>query len=276
MRRIIIIFIFVSINRVLIAQQIDSLSVRLMQLEFSIFLQNNDSIKRLLKYQKINLCILKQNYYKAYEEVKRINDSEEKDSLLKRLLLWDKTLLCYLNDDIFQAYQNYNNYINYTKDSSISSLIMGWLICRDLGFEDSKEFEIAILKRDSSFQKIFSLKMHKKNELKYKLAKISSWVLPGMGMFILGYPIKGISALIVNTSWEVGVIILIQNQLFFNAAFWSILWGVQKFYMGNVRLTKKIISYKETQNLKDIRKQQHAIMKEVLIKYPIGLYLLQK
>lgn len=276
MRRIIIIFIFVSINRVLIAQQIDSLSVRLMQLEFSIFLQNNDSIKRLLKYQKINLCILKQNYYKAYEEVKRINDSEEKDSLLKRLLLWDKTLLCYLNDDIFQAYQNYNNYINYIKDSSISSLIMGWFIYQDLGFEDSKEFEIAILKRDSSFQKIFSLKMHKKNELKYKLAKISSWVLPGMGMFILGYPIKGISALIVNTSWEVGVIILIQNQLFFNAAFWSILWGVQKFYMGNVRLTKKIISYKETQNLKDIRKQQHAIMKEVLIKYPIGLYLLQK
>ena len=276
MQRIIIIFIIVSINSFLIAQQLDSLDVRLMQLEYSIFLQKNDSAKKSLKYQKINLCILNQNYHRAYEEIQKVIDSQEKDTLIRRWLLWDKTLLAYLNDDVFQAYQCYNNYINYTKDSSISSLIMGWLIYQDLEFEDSNMFEMAILKRDSSFQKIFSLKRHKENDSKYKLAKISSWILPGMGMFILGYPIKGINALIINAAWEVGVIVLIQHQLFFNAAFLGITWGVQKFYMGNVRLTKKIIRYKQSQNIQDIKKHQHTVLKDVLIKYPLALNLLQK
>jgi len=276
MQRIIIIFIIVSINSFLIAQQLDSLDVRLMQLEYSIFLQKNDSAKKSLKYQKINLCILNQNYHRAYEEIQKVIDSQEKDTLIRRWLLWDKTLLAYLNDDVFQAYQNYNNYINYTKDSSISSLIMGWLIYQDLEFEDSNMFEMAILKRDSSFQKIFSLKRHKENDSKYKLAKISSWILPGMGMFILGYPIKGINAFIINAAWEVGIIVLIQHQLFFNAVFLGITWGVQKFYMGNVRLTKKIIRYKQSQNIQDIRKHQHTVLKDVLIKYPLALNLLQK
>jgi hypothetical protein len=95
---------------------------------------------------------------------------------------------------------------------------------------------------------------------------ISSGVIPGSGLVAIGKPLKGIASIVLIGGMSYGVYSLIQSNMYINAINWSLNLGM-KFYLGQIKLTKKEFDKKQNKKRSILNKKCKANYLEVLTKY---------
>lgn len=98
---------------------------------------------------------------------------------------------------------------------------------------------------------------------------LASAILPGSGTIAAGFPLKGMTSLIVNALCIYSVYWLISSHLYIGAIVWGSIF-ISKFYRGNIILTKKMLQYKHTKNKNALIKNLQYSLLKITQKYPIS------
>ena len=220
---------------------------KLLSLELSAYNSNNDSLKNDFIIQKIDLYLRNniQNI-EVLNEVRRINFSYLKDTAQKSNLLWNSALIAYLNDDIYYSLFYLNQFELLSQDSTIETQLLKTLVYSQYNPKISAELVQDLVLKNTDFTCLECLSKIEENRLKHSLwIKRSSYIFPGLGMCFTGNGVKGVTSMALNTSTFFAVRWLFQNHLYLN----MFAWGsnlIVKFYIGNIKLTQKLIDKKES------------------------------
>lgn len=263
-----LITIHICINNLVGQVNIDSL---LFNCELKIYQATSVQEKNKHLFEKANIYINNLNYTGLNQELNRIHWQDEHDTLLLKKFFWNKAISEFFNT----KYNIALNEINHLKDlqgtnTSSSEQLLEILILLNI---DSVSANAAIKRfsqNDSTINGLNcffqTINYEKKRAFIYT---ISSALVPGSGMLMLNSFFKGSAALTINALSVFAVYSLLQNNLYFN----SIIWGIvlaQKFYIGNIKLTKKVFSEKEKEEQMKISEQCKLNTLKLLNDYKIS------
>lgn len=269
-RNIIIFIALIHLVSSACAQQ-DEMISSLLAIEKEIYLSKNDTIKNFLILDKIEVYFTNDSINKGLlKEVKRINRDLFLDSTLRCNFLWNASLVAHICGDYNNAKKYLNDYFIQSKDSSNEFILLSTLVFHEHDPERVDKLIKIAEKRDTSFSKLECLNaLEKKSALKgKKLIVFSSYIIPGTGTVISGRPIKGLVSLLVTGSLGVATFYLAASGLYLNAAFISFPW-FYKIYHGQTRLTRKVISEKESKRKNELSIKCEKQLSILLDKYPI-------
>lgn len=245
----------------------------LFELEKKIYAEANDTIKTNLLIGKIDIYINQNNIvsYELLTEINRVQWNTLKDSAILSRFFWNSALTFYLNQKYSLALNAYNHYQEMIKvDTTINTLFLHTLILMRV---DSSLFVNNLTKCaqvDSSFLEMTCyldiINYEKKNKLFYP---ISSAIIPGSGMLMLGKPKQGITSLFINSATAYAIYSLLQNNLYVNSVAWGIVL-MQKFYVGGIKLTSKLTDEKENKIRYKLSTKCHKTLNVLLQKYPLN------
>lgn len=236
--------------------------------EQRIYESSNDySLKQYYLLKKINLIISNQDYFKLNDELKRVNISLLYNHQLISTYYYNLSLISLLMQDFPNAFYAFNNFKKYQNPNTISTKLLE-LLCLYRFDPTSFENTLLYLKNQDSIT-FYPIYIEYSN-LKYKPTKSSfkyqlcSAIIPGSGSIFLKEYKKGFASLLISSIYTISEYWIISNHLYFNAVFWGTLFFF-KFYIGNIRLTKKIYEniYK--------KEYRHFVLSinNALNKYPI-------
>ena len=100
----------------------------MLSLEQKIYSEKNDSILHSYYLKKFNLSIPPSNVPRSFMELKRVDDNYISDSTERVNFYWNACLISKLNGSFDYANIYYDLYLETTRDSSYSSLILGYLV----------------------------------------------------------------------------------------------------------------------------------------------------
>lgn len=180
---------------------------------------------------------------------------------------WNTALLCLDNFNFSSAIQNCKLYRINFDSSSIHSNLLGYLVHVNYDSVAAKNFYKKMIKQDSSLacMKCFYDLLNKKSKSGNGYM-ISSGIIPGSGLIALGKPLKGLTSMALLGGMAYGVYSLGQYNLYINAINWSLNLGL-KFYIGQIKLTKKEFDKKQTKKKSFLNKKCKANYLEVLNNY---------
>ncbi len=209
---------------------------KMLMFEKKIFNTNNDSVKSALCFQKFNSSLNEQDYNRSYLELRRVREEFVVDSLTKSDFYWNATLISKLSNERQYANIYYDAYLNYTNDTSVSSLVLGMLIKSDIDSSELYEF-----KRTYRYTKNTSLFDCFDELLSYRLERkwaylLSSYILPGTGTILIGDAYNGIGSLVTVSGTGYGVYQLAKSKLYLGMGIWGYLL-LPRVYLGNIKLT---------------------------------------
>jgi len=241
-------------------------------LEQKIFQTPHDSIKNSLYLQKFNISLGDQDYQRSYFELRRVRERYINDSLIESNFYWNAALISKLSGDFQYANIFYDSYLDFTSDTSLSSLILGMLIKSDIdssafyNFRDQYEYT-SHNEVSACFEKLLSFK------LKRKWAYIlCSYLVPGSGTLLSGDFYNGIGSLVTLSGFSYGVSQLVKSKLYFGAGIWSYLF-LPRVYFGNIRLTVAKIKELEKKKKSKLVYSCEQKVKELLNNNPIDFRL---
>jgi len=269
MQRIIIILItLLNYTHSLRAQTL--FDKELLQLEQDVFVLKTDSERAPIILKKVDLYV-KNNEISvdALHEARRIDYQLLPSNESKLHFLWNAAIIANLNNQRNYAGFYINSYHTLTGDSSVEYKLLSVLINNG---EDSAlliQTVNELAKSDSNFACLTCLNevayYQKKNRNGYLLASV---IMPGLGSILEGYPLKGMSSLLVNAASVFAIYELVRSNLYINA----ILWGVtltSKFYVGNIKLTDKLFDKRESKQKNTLANKCKGKVSVLLKEHPI-------
>lgn len=247
----------------------DSVEVELFKLENEVFTSTNDSLKNSLYLKKFALTRERNDYDRAYFELRRVREKYISDSISKSNFYWNAALTSKVSGNYQYANIYYDAYFNYTHDSSTATLLLGLLIKADTDTAEYNAFA-PIAKKDSVLQCTDCLIELIEYKLKYKSAYIwASRIVPGLGTIMTGDVYNGLGSLVTLGGSGIGVYALIVHELYVGASVWGFM-TLPRFYNGQIRLTRTKVNELE----KKKRAKKSAIcmdaIKVVLSDFPLN------
>ncbi len=269
MRRSTIVFIILTACISELRSQ-DFFASDLLALERKIYVCKTDSEKTPFLIQKLNLYISRSDYsMNALKEARRINYELISMPQQRDRFLWNAALLCQLNQQSDYAIYYYNRYKEKTGDSSITTTLLEILIQSSHDTSLVSLLTERLSSKDSSFHCLKCLNTMGSYEKRNRAAYIlSSVVVPGLGTALEGYPLKGLNSLLISAAITYGVVALVQSQDYPAAILIGAGLGV-KFYIGNIRLTNKLFTDRESRQKGMLAENCKHSMNELLKKYPL-------
>lgn len=268
---IIILLLFLIFSKIGIAQ--DSFAAQLLKLEEQLYNAQNDTMKNSCALNKFNLYLTHQNYSKnAFSEARRIDYTLIKDIDQRNNFLWNASIIAYLN--IERDYANYYHihYGELTNDTTLDKQFLEFLINENY---DSKwdSLLLSLSKKDTLFNGLICLKQLPREEDKKNKYMFASAFLPGLGSALLGYPVKGVVSLSINTAIVLFMVELARHNLWINTVFFG---GalIKKFYVGNIRLTSALYKKKQASKKADKAYSCSLNLELLMKKYPLKFKVL--
>ncbi len=268
MRRIIFL-LYISINFINFVNGQNDVESRLMLLEKEYFISENDTVRNQILVSKIEFLLIDNVVSpRVLEEVKRVEYDflEEKQ---QRDFLWNAALISYLNKDTYYALYFLDRYEEECNDVSTEKELLKLLIY--VSYDTSKAQQIidTISKIDKDLNCLNCLNYIQNVESKHqKFAEIISYIIPGSGMLLQGDLLKGSTTLALNTT-----VVLIIRWMFLQHQYLNMIsWGtnlIQKFYLGNIRLTQRMIENKNNRIRKKAADSCQANLENILKQYPL-------
>ena len=247
------------------------LNSRLLGLEQAFYVSKNDTQKAKLVHEKITLLIQEQiTDERTLKEIKRIDFTKLPDSLLPAFY-WNAALVSYFNKENNYALSFISKYEGLQTDTSLQFYLLKTLITSKYDTAIAISSLTKIKKLDSSFICLNCLIAIDNFELKgKKFLIISSAVVPGLGSMLNGNVFKGFTSLALSTSTIILTYYLLKNKCYVNAAGWGLSFGL-KFYIGNIKLTEKLVNNREGRKKSELTKNCKLAWTEVFNKYPLLL-----
>ena len=244
----------------------------MLMLEQKIFQASHDSLKNSFHLQKFNTSLRSQDYKRSYFELRRVREKYIHDSLIESNFYWNAALISKLSNEFQYANIYYDAYLNFTNDTSSSSLILGMLIKSDI---DSAEFYY--FRNKYSYTRNNELSTCLETLFSYHLKRkwpyiISSYLLPGTGTLLTGDVYNGIGSLVTVSGFSYGVSQLAKSKLYFGAGIWGYLF-LPRVYFGNIRLTVAKIQELEKKKKSKLADSCEQKVKELLNNNPIDFRL---
>ncbi|MCA6436769.1 MAG: hypothetical protein ACK5QC_06000 [Bacteroidota bacterium] len=255
--------ILVSTNFILKSQSAKSDSLLLF--EKLVFNAKSKITSDSLLHEKLNFAIRNADLVSAYNTYLRLEKGGYR--VYNKNYYWNSALLCLDNFNFSSAIQNYKLYRLNFDSLSIHSNLLGYLVHVNYDSIIAKKYYKKMIELDSTlscmscFYDLLNKKV--KSGTGYM---ISSGVIPGSGLVAIGKPLKGIASIVLIGGMSYGVYSLIQSNMYINAINWSLNLGM-KFYLGQIKLTKKEFDKKQNKKRSILNKKCKANYLEVLTKY---------
>lgn len=255
--------VFICIN--LFAQS--ELELQLLKLEQKAYAAQNDTLKNTNYLHRFNLLIQTNHKSKLYHEMRRIREKFITDSLKKSNFFWNAALASKIYGDFQYADIYYDAYLDFTNDSSTSSLLLGLLIKAD---RDTAEYYTLLnSSNDSNLTCTNCLIELIDYQIKNKPLYVwSSKIIPGLGTALTGDIFNGVGSVVTLGGSSIGVAALIINQLYIGAGVWGIM-TIPRFYNGQIRLTKTKVNELEKKKRSTAADKCSASIKERLRDFSI-------
>lgn len=242
----------------------------LLCLEKQVFETSCDTIKTELILQKSSL----------YFQVNRIDSLviNETDRIDWRLLknksdcsrfLWNASLANLLQKRYTKAEFYFNHYVALNKNATDSMQLKVLAALIFMPLNHSKLIALIGQTNDSLMQALTcyqSVLDYQKPRKNYFV--LASALIPGSGMLAANKPKQGFTALALNTATVYFIYILAQHNLYANAISWGFILG-QKFYLGNLALTQKLVDEVESQQRQALAQACEKTVFQLLKKQPL-------
>ncbi|MCX6181137.1 MAG: hypothetical protein NT150_04325 [Bacteroidetes bacterium] len=248
----------------------ENIDEELMKIEYSIFSSVNDTLRNILICKKFNYCLAQGRYdAQTFLEAKRVDHKLLPDSLQWKYL-WNASLLAHLNND--RDYSSF--YLNRLEELKRDTLYVERRILRvyqNIGDDTLIAGDLGhLLRIDSLFACLGCLANINHNDTTDQENHfiLASAIIPGSGMMLNGYFVKGITALILNASVGFVVYLFLKEALVINAVGWG---GAlfTKFYVGNLKLTNVLYQKKKEKVKSEQNLLCYTSVKMKLQKYPL-------
>lgn len=242
----------------------------LLMLEKKIYASHSDMERNGYYLEKFNLYISNKIYSAdAVQAAKRVDSDLLKDSTRQCSFLWNSAIISHLNEEKYLASYYIDRYRIVSGDSSIQTFLLTSVI--NNGF-DSVAVSNAVRNLNIYDKKFGSLicmnKIYEYNRKHKILYSVASAIVPGSGSMLNGNIGKGMSSLAFSSASAYGVYALLQNNLYLNAVFLGT--GVAlKFYIGNIKLTSKLVEEKELFKKNALAADCKCVLNNLSSEYPL-------
>jgi hypothetical protein len=243
----------------------------LLGLEKQVFETPCDTIKTELILQKASL------YFQANRfDSLVINETDRIDwRLLKNKsdcsrFLWNASLANLLQKRYTKAEFYFNHYVTLNKNETDSSQLNVLAALIFMPLNHSKLIELIGQTNDSLIQALTcyqSVLDYQKTRKNYFV--LASALIPGSGMLSANKPKQGFTSLALNTATVYFIYILAQHNLYANAITWGFILG-QKFYLGNLALTQKLVEEAEAKQRQVLAKACENTVFQLLKKHSLS------
>ena len=240
----------------------------LVKYEMQYLVAKNDTAKNNILIEKFNFCLKNQSIDSTTLKLgKRINYQLINNKESRHNYLWNMTLLALSNNELNYAINYESNYVNESKDTSINIQLLKFFI-----YKDNKDLRKRFINNLTQFDTIFHGlncldALLKENKESNKLVKYSK-IIPGLGTYLLGNKIKGITSFALTGASSYAVFGLLRHNLYFNAIGFSLVYWL-KFYQGNSLLTEEIIHDNLNKKRNDLANDCEAVFNKILSTYPL-------
>lgn len=242
----------------------------LLVLEKKIYASHSEVERNTYCFEKFNVYIANKNYsVDALQEAKRVKYDLLNDSVAQYRFLWNAAMVAHLNEEKYVAAHYIHQYTIVSGDSCIQTFLLAAMI--NNGF-DSVAVSNAVAHLKVYDQKFGSLicmnKIYEYNRKHKLLYPIASAIVPGFGSMLNGNVGKGLNSLVLSSASAYGVYALLQNNLYLNALFWGTGVGL-KLYIGNIKLTSKLVEEKELFKKNTLAVDCKCILNKLSSEYPL-------
>lgn len=252
------------------ARSQDDLANRLLEAEKRVF-RSHDSLERnRLILDKVSVYIDADSLGPgAMNEVLRVDPSLLDDSL-QVAFYWNASIIAFLNRETYKALSYIDAYEARRADSSVSFLLLKYMNYVHYDTLIARDIYTRLTEADPSLRCLQCIAEAEQFELRHtRLKQYASMIVPGSGMIMNGNVGKGTISLLLNAATVAAIVYMAQHRLIINA----IGWGTNlagKFYSGNIRLTEKLITTKETGIKNRLGATCANEISHVLEKYPLN------
>jgi hypothetical protein len=238
-----------------------------MQLEKNWFLSKSDAEQSIISYKRFQLFTLLhlENEVECLDECKRVKPnylSEHEASLFN----WNAAIVYMIHADYVKSLEHIQLYKKARQDTSKASELLELLAMNQSPYDS-----IQSLHMDKELQELHNCLLYE-NERQLKKRRnyiLSSYIIPGTGLMLKGYYIKGATSLLLNTGGLYLFYILVKNNLYVNAISYSLLTLV-KFYQGNLVYSQKVIAKRSLKKQQVINEKCHQQLQQLLMANPIN------
>jgi hypothetical protein len=265
-----IILIFLAARSCAQNDLIDSL----LKLEKKIFTSQSIAEKAQYLKTKAELNLSALNTEAALSELERYSSLIEFNNA-DADLLWNGTLLSLRFDRLGQASNYFQSYYHRFDSSSAQSNLLGFLVYLNNDSVRAKHFYRKMIMRDDSLRCLDCFyQMVNAHYRKGNFFKVSSLLVPGSGLIMMGRPVKGLIAMGIAGIFVAEGIALLSNGLVINFVGTDVMWGL-KFYIGQYLLTAKELNKKIDRKKSQRTQKCRLAFDKKLKKYSIDYRLLR-
>ncbi len=258
-----IILILSKVNSLAQANKFDSLLL----FEKQFFETENFSKQDSVLLYKFEYALKIKNYFNAYQTYLRLEKRNFR--IKKKEYYWNSTLICLDNFNFTLAAQNFNIYRINFDSLSFNSNLLGYLTYVNFDSIQSAQYYKKIIAFDSNLSCLNCFyKLLNSNYKKGKGYMLTSGIIPGGGLFLLGKPLKGLTSMALIGGSAFGIYSLFQNNLYLNAISWGLNFGL-KFYIGQIKLTNKEYLKKQEKLKRKLNSKCKSNYNDVLQKHNI-------
>ena len=254
-------------NKNLAAQNLDSSKYVLMQLEKNWFLSKSDTEKTKISFKRFQLftIIHLENELECLDECNRIKPIylSEKES---QIYYWNAAMVNMIHANYVKSLEYIQQYKKATQDTTLAPGLLELLAINKSPYDSIQSLKINIGLKELYRCLLYENEKQQKKGRNYIL---SSYIIPGSGLMLKGYYVKGATSLILNSSGLYLLYILAKNNLYANAIGYSLLTLV-KFYQGNLVYSQKVIAKRDFKKQRGINEKCHQQLEQLLMANPIN------
>lgn len=270
MRQIFILLnIFLWFSNSIFSQSTKEDSTKLLELEWSYYQSNNSIEKSNIAFKKFSLYINSQleHHPGILAECERIT-SENLNIEDQKKYLWNASMIYFMHNNFSRSSELLNKYRIMTNDSSIAFQLLYILSLHNSPYDSISKLGLhnEILELVSCFEQTDSSNLHTKNNFNRY-----SYVIPGSGMILKGYPLQGTNAFVINGLSGLLIYILLKKTLYINAIGLGML-TIAKFYIGNLNYTRKLLRKKVFKEQREATIQCHTQLELLIQSNPIEFH----
>lgn len=248
-----------------------TLSQQLLALEYKVFQVHSDTERTALLLEKMQVYIDSDVISPAaFSNLIRIDPSLIPAKQEQVRFFWNAALIAQANASPNYAVNYFSRYTELSGDSGTHATLLGILLNENYDADAVNRYVQRLRTKSDSFSCLSCVLKTMDYHLKGKGAyTAASAVVPGSGSMALGYVGKGATSLITNGAVAYGLYLLIQNQLYANAAFMGVTFGI-RFYSGNLRLTRHLFDQKESRRRNLLAEDCRKAYEKFLLLYPLN------
>jgi hypothetical protein len=254
-------------NKKLTAQNLDSSKYVLMQLEKDWYLSKSPVEKTKISFKRLQLFTFNhlENEEECLDECKRINSfflSEHET----QLFYWNAAIIYMIHADYVKSLEHIQRYKQLIPNTTMVSNLLELLAINKSPYDSINVMQINPELKDLHNCLIYEEVMQQKKGRNYIL---SSYIIPGSGLILKGYYIKGATSFLLNSGGLYLLYILAKNNLYANAVGYSLL-TLMKFYQGNLVYSQKVIAKRDFKKQRGINEKCHQQLEQLLMANPIN------